>query len=119
MLWQAFVLVLVVALVIHLAANRVAGSAVCWLWQIVAIKLLLMPLWAVVVPVSWWPAANGSDAVAVTAVPPTEAASPSSIETPQSHRWNSRPQTCMHSCGFLVLAGLADDRLGHRGAAYC
>ncbi len=48
-LWQSTLLVSVVALVAVLL-RRAAPAVRYWLWQIVAIKLLLMPFWTMVVP---------------------------------------------------------------------
>ena len=52
--WQSTLLALAVALAARTLA-RSSPSARHWLWQLVALKLLLMPLWTVVVPA--WPVA--------------------------------------------------------------
>ncbi len=54
-LWQSTVLAVVVGVVAWLL--RTASPAIrYWLWQIVAIKILLAPLWTLAVPFAWWPA---------------------------------------------------------------
>lgn len=58
--WQSSVLVLLVACVARLL-RRASPVVRYWLWQLVAIKLLLMPLWTQMVPVPW-PAAAANPA---------------------------------------------------------
>jgi len=53
-LWQSTLLAAVVAVIAWLA-RRTAPSVRYWLWQIVAIKLLLAPLWTLGLPLSWLP----------------------------------------------------------------
>lgn len=54
--WQFCVLGLVV-LILHLSLRRAAPNWRYWLWQILAVKLLLMPFWTATAP--WkWPASN-------------------------------------------------------------
>ena len=59
-LWQSTLLVAVVALV-AVMLRRAAPAVRYWLWQIVAIKLLLMPFWTMAVPLpSLLPHATGA-----------------------------------------------------------
>ncbi len=52
-LWQSTLLIVVVAAIARLL--RPAAPVVrYWLWQIVAIKLLLMPFWTLAVPMPFW-----------------------------------------------------------------
>ena len=53
-LWQSTLLAAVVAVAAWLL-RRSSPAIRYWLWQIVAIKLLLAPLWTLVVPVAWLP----------------------------------------------------------------
>ncbi len=48
-LWQSTLLIVVVALIARLL-RRVSPVVRYWLWQIVAIKLLLMPFWTLAIP---------------------------------------------------------------------
>ena len=50
--WQAALLVIAAALVAKLLSKS-APAARCWLWQIVACKLLVMPLWGLTLAVPW------------------------------------------------------------------
>ncbi|MBI3839093.1 MAG: M56 family metallopeptidase [Planctomycetia bacterium] len=54
-LWQSTILAAAVALAAALL-RRASPAVRYWLWQIVAAKLLLMPLWAVSLPIAWLPA---------------------------------------------------------------
>lgn len=49
-LWQSTVLIFLVALVLHLC-KRLPPAIHCWAWRLVALKLLVMPFWAIGVPV--------------------------------------------------------------------
>jgi beta-lactamase regulating signal transducer with metallopeptidase domain len=53
-LWQSTVVILVVT-VIAMILRRASPGVRYWLWQIVAIKMLLMPFWVLAVP---WPFAH-------------------------------------------------------------
>ena len=58
-LWQSVLLAAVVALLVA-ALRRAAPAVRYWLWQIVAIKLLLMPFWTNTLNIGWpIPAAPG------------------------------------------------------------
>jgi len=48
--WQSTVLILAVALVLHFF-RRLPPAIRCWAWRLVALKLLVMPFWAIGVPV--------------------------------------------------------------------
>lgn len=52
-LWQSTLLVMLVAIVVWWL-RRSSPAIRYWLWQIVAIKLLLMPFWTFVLPVPSW-----------------------------------------------------------------
>jgi beta-lactamase regulating signal transducer with metallopeptidase domain len=53
-LWQSVLLVAIAAL-IGLVLRRSSPVVRYWLWQIVAIKLLLMPFWTLAIPFpAWW-----------------------------------------------------------------
>jgi hypothetical protein len=51
-LWQSAMLAAVVA-ILTAALRRTAPAARYWLWQILAIKLLLMPFWAGTLNIGW------------------------------------------------------------------
>lgn len=53
-LWQSTLLAGLVA-VVALLLRRASPTVRYWLWQILAIKLLLMPFWSVAVPFPWIP----------------------------------------------------------------
>jgi hypothetical protein len=53
-LWQSTVVILIVT-VVALILRRASPQVRYWLWQIVAIKMLVMPFWALAVP---WPFAH-------------------------------------------------------------
>jgi hypothetical protein len=52
-LWQSTLLAAVIALV-ALLLRRTSPAVRYWLWQIVAIKLLLMPFWTRAIPLPSW-----------------------------------------------------------------
>ncbi len=63
-LWQSIVLVAVIA-VVAWCLRRFSPVVRYWLWQIVAVKLLLMPFWTLAVPIpSWIPSTSPSTSVA-------------------------------------------------------
>jgi len=71
-LWQSTVLVLVVTGV-ALLLRRVSPRVRYWLWQIVTIKLLLMPFWVLAVPLPfaiWRSAPPSSQALALPQIAP-------------------------------------------------
>lgn len=68
-LWQSALLVAIAALIIRCLRNR-SPVLRYWLWQIVAIKLLLMPFWTQAVPLPAWP--ETKPAVESAAIPPHE-----------------------------------------------
>jgi bla regulator protein BlaR1 len=87
-LWQStvvIVLVTVVALVLRRASPRVRY----WLWQIVAIKLLLMPFWVLAVP---WPFPSLPSALPPEAELPLPPISPPSISFPGRPHAPSAPR---------------------------
>ena len=53
-LWQSTILAGIVAVLAWLL-RRSSPAVRYWLWQIVAIKILLAPLWTQVVPLPWLP----------------------------------------------------------------
>lgn len=52
MVWQSTVLALIIAAACRLL-RRASPAIRYWLWQIVAIKLLLIPIWTVALPLPW------------------------------------------------------------------
>jgi beta-lactamase regulating signal transducer with metallopeptidase domain len=66
-LWQATVVAVVVGL-IALALRRASPAVRYWLWQLVAIKLLLLPLGSWSVGLAWLPARQNEPAVATIPV---------------------------------------------------
>ena len=62
-LWQSTALVVFVA-VVALALRRASPALRFWLWQIVAIKLLLMPFWTMAIPLPFFPRQESMGAVA-------------------------------------------------------
>ena len=55
--WQSTLLAGVVAVVAWLL-RRSSPAVRYWLWQIVAIKILLAPVWTLAVPIAWLPEAS-------------------------------------------------------------
>jgi beta-lactamase regulating signal transducer with metallopeptidase domain len=53
--WQWMVLVVVLALPVQWLLRRHAPALRYWVWQVVLLKLLLMPFWTYAVPVAWMP----------------------------------------------------------------
>jgi beta-lactamase regulating signal transducer with metallopeptidase domain len=70
-LWQSAVLAGMVALVCA-GIPRAAPAVRYWLWQVVALKLLLMPFWTLALPLSVWPEpiASGTTPFSEPWVPP-------------------------------------------------
>lgn len=74
-MWQSILLVGLVATILWMW--RALPPAVrCWIWRIVAVKLLVMPFWTVNVPAPNWlvvapPSARGIEAGAVISTPTT------------------------------------------------
>lgn len=54
--WQWTALVVVLALPAHWLLRRQSPTLRYWVWQIVLLKLLVMPFWTYAVPVGWLPA---------------------------------------------------------------
>jgi hypothetical protein len=82
-LWQSTLLAVAVALAC--GGLRRAGPAVrYWLWQVVALKLLVMPFWTVAVPWPAWPgrAAGEVEAVAVPLGPDDRPTRPEPVASP-------------------------------------
>jgi beta-lactamase regulating signal transducer with metallopeptidase domain len=68
-LWQS-VLLIAVAAIIGLLLRRSSPVVRYWLWQIVAIKLLLMPFWTLAIPFpAWW---HGSPPAQAASASPTD-----------------------------------------------
>jgi bla regulator protein blaR1 len=57
MLWQSVVWCVVVGIVAWLLV-KASPALRCWLWRIVAIKLLLVPIWPAAMSLPWLPAAS-------------------------------------------------------------
>ena len=51
--WQSIVLVSFVAAVVALTLRRSSPALRFWVWQVLAIKLLVMPFWTHAVPLAW------------------------------------------------------------------
>jgi beta-lactamase regulating signal transducer with metallopeptidase domain len=84
--WQSALLVCIVAVAL-LAWRRPSPAVRCWVWRMLAIKILVMPFWSIAVPQPHWmiasslPASN--DGPADTVVPPQ---TPLAIETSNLER---------------------------------
>ena len=74
-LWQSALLVALAAVVAWLL-RRSSPVVRYWLWQIVAIKLLLMPFWTLAVPLPWWAGSR----------PPAPSAAAAPAEGSRRHR---------------------------------
>ncbi len=59
-LWQSALLVVLAALIAW-CLRRSSPTVRYWLWQIVAIKLLLMPFWTLAIPIISWPQSKPFD----------------------------------------------------------
>jgi beta-lactamase regulating signal transducer with metallopeptidase domain len=91
--WQSTLLAGVVAIVAWLL-RRSTPAIRYWLWQIVAIKMLLAPLWTLAVPLAWLPDITAPERIApkapiselqpsiiVSSPQPIESAPPAATET--------------------------------------
>ncbi|MEX2113257.1 MAG: M56 family metallopeptidase [Pirellulales bacterium] len=67
--WQSSLLIVIVGVIAKLL-RRASPAVRYWLWQVVAIKLLLMPLWTATIPVPW-PAERASSPSAPTHIAAT------------------------------------------------
>jgi beta-lactamase regulating signal transducer with metallopeptidase domain len=72
-LWQSTLLAIVIALA-ALAARRSSPAVRYWLFQILAIKLLVMPFWTVAMPWPGWFAAEEPDEPRIATAPDEDAA---------------------------------------------
>lgn len=63
-LWQSTLLAGLFALAAWML-RRSSPAVRYWLWQILAIKLLLMPAWTIAIPLSLWPSRSPDDRSAV------------------------------------------------------
>ncbi len=95
-LWQSTLLIVVVALIARLLRR---GSPVVryWLWQIVAIKLLLMPFWTLAIPMPSWysqqsPGVTVLDGLPEETAPPEQLASPLPPAVPNATPDDPPPQ---------------------------
>jgi beta-lactamase regulating signal transducer with metallopeptidase domain len=79
--WQSTVLAIAVAVVAWLL-RRAAPAVRYWLWQIVAIKILLAPLWTFAVPLVWLPQRPAPQGASRTLVPDATFVSSSDSTTP-------------------------------------
>src|SRR5262245_46846805 len=52
-LWQSTIVIIAVALMAAVALRHSSPAIRYWVWQILAIKLLLMPFWTYAVPAPW------------------------------------------------------------------
>jgi bla regulator protein BlaR1 len=75
-MWQSTILAMVIA-VLALLARRASPAVRYWLWQIVAIKLLLAPIWTLGLPLAWLPARDAERTIAQG----THAESPRAADT--------------------------------------
>jgi len=75
-LWQSTILAMVIAVLAWLA-RRASPAVRYWLWQIVAIKLLLAPIWTLGLPLAWLPARDAER----TIVRGTHTGSPRATDT--------------------------------------
>ncbi|MBI3866690.1 MAG: M48 family metalloprotease [Planctomycetia bacterium] len=98
--WQSTVLTLVIALAVALLLRRSSPAVRYWVWQILAIKLLIMPFWAWAIP---WRAPLASDEPSVASIParPVDREShtddsPASEAGPMNER-TSRPSSPVES----------------------
>jgi beta-lactamase regulating signal transducer with metallopeptidase domain len=82
-LWQSAVLVALVCV----GLQRAAPAVRYWLWQVVALKLLLMPFWTVALPLPPWPGSADHPAPAVGTGPPATPIDgrPISTSVPTAH----------------------------------
>src|SRR5262245_13586865 len=71
--WQSTILVAVVALLSVLLLRRSSPAIRYWVWQILALKLLVMPFWTYSVPLPKFVPQTIAD-VAVVSVPPANVA---------------------------------------------
>ena len=64
----------------------------CWLWRIVAVKLLLVPFWPLALPLAWLPAGPAAMPAAADAIP---------VESPPAHGQVAliSPQTVVAAAG--------------------
>ncbi len=82
-LWQSTLLVALAALIARWL-RRSSPVVRYWLWQIVAIKLLLMPFWSLAVPMPLWPERTPPSQPAMLQPPKEFADSPSRLALPHS-----------------------------------
>ncbi len=88
-LWQSTLVVAVAALIAGTLLRRSAPTMRYWLWQIVALKLLVMPFWTVAVPLPDYLATHEPRPAAMVPVdgagaPPGEFSGPQSVTLPMS-----------------------------------
>lgn len=101
--WQFCVLAAVV-LVIHWSLYRAAPNWRYWLWQILAVKLLLMPFWTAAMP--WRSSADASTTAVVSdhIQRPAKANRAASVVHPPSGQSVGTPPSDSHSAGNSTLA---------------
>ncbi len=119
-LWQSTLLILAVAL-IGCLLRRASPVVRYWLWQIVAVKLLLMPFWTLAIPMPWWSSEQspgitspGGPAEEITlpedfpspAVPPVLTATPGAPAPQREHPWDRLQEVTWQSwlwIGYLAI----------------
>src|SRR5215471_2051268 len=52
-LWQSTIVIIAVALLAAVALRHSSPAIRYWIWQLLAIKMLLMPFWTYAVPAPW------------------------------------------------------------------
>ncbi|MGE5191698.1 MAG: M56 family metallopeptidase [Deltaproteobacteria bacterium] len=89
-IWQSTILVVVVALVAGLFLRRSAPSVRYWVWQILALKILLMPFWTYALPLPRFLPQPTND-VAPVSPPPADAGRATAEETDLAAAADSPP----------------------------
>jgi len=80
--WQSALLVLVVTVAVGWF-RHCPPRVRCWIWRVVALKLLLMPFWTVAVEAPGWLPAAPSQPIGIASVEPTTRELPSFVEAPE------------------------------------
>lgn len=103
-LWQSTLLVVLIALGAVLL-RRSSPTVRYWLWQIVAIKLLLMPFWTLAVPMPFWADNIQPQGFEVAALPGSAPPVPDGLTRPESIE-SLDSSSAGQSEGDSVFAGL-------------
>lgn len=85
--WQSTILIVIVAIIASLFLRHSSPAIRYWVWQVLAIKILLMPFWTYAIPLPRFAAKPPSELVAeIDPIAMPESTNPIAVESPPDRR---------------------------------